>query len=113
VLVAADSSEEAHYLCALLNSSLSTFLAQSSSVDGGKGFGTPGMLNHLNLRRFQPGNSCHLAIAECSVRAHRAAAAGDDLREIEDDLDRLTSQLAGLDQRQLSLIHASLSVRHP
>lgn len=108
VLVAAHSAEEAHYLCARLNSSLSAFLAQSSSVDGGKGFGTPGMLDHLGLRRFDAADSRHLALAACSRRAHEAAAQGDDLGPIEAELDDLVAALVGLNAAQSCRLRAAV-----
>ena len=55
MLVAVDSLDEAHYLCALLNSAVTDFLVRAHSVRGGKGFGSPGMLDYLNLRRYRPG----------------------------------------------------------
>ena len=64
VLVACDTADEAHYLCAMLNSSVSAFLARASSVDGGKGFGTPGTLNYLNIRRFDPSDPRHRELAD-------------------------------------------------
>ena len=66
VLVAADCREEAHYLCAILNSAIVNFLVTSHSVRGGKGFGTPGMLDVLNLRRFDPARGTRRAW--CSAR---------------------------------------------
>jgi hypothetical protein len=108
VLVAVDSAEEAHYLCALLNSSLSAFLAQSSSVDGGKGFGTPGMLDHLGLRRFDPADPRHAALAQCSQRAHAAAAQGADLDAIEAEVDRLVAELAGVNAAQAGRLRAAV-----
>lgn len=100
VVVATQSAEEAHYLCAVVNSPLSAFLARSSSVDGGKGFGTPGMLDYLNLRRFEPANRLHRELAACGLRAHTAAASGGDLDPIEAELERLTATLAGLSAEQ-------------
>jgi len=96
VLVAVDSADEAHYLCAVLNSSLVGFLVASHSVRGGKGFGSPGMLDFLRIRRYDPGNPIHRELALASREAHRAAISGDDGSEIQDRIDRLTAQLWGL-----------------
>ena len=41
VLIETRNDAEAHYLCALLNSSVVNYLVKSHSVKGGKGFGTP------------------------------------------------------------------------
>jgi hypothetical protein len=92
VLVAVDGTDEAHYLCALLNSAIVDFLVRAHSVHGGKGFGTPGMLSRLNLRRFRPDDPIHAELSACSRRAHAAAAAGEDVADVQrrmDDLARM------------------------
>jgi hypothetical protein len=118
VLVACHSTDEAHYLCGLLNSSLVHFLVAAYSVAGGKGFGAPGMLDFLPIGRFNPGDERHLALAALSRQAHRAAlgpgidpAAGpsprkrassflspenaDELKAVQARADRLAAELLG------------------
>jgi hypothetical protein len=70
VLIACESGEEAHYLCALMNSSLVHDLVASHSVAGGKGFGTPSILDYLPLHKFDPENSRHVELAALSRRLH-------------------------------------------
>jgi methylase of polypeptide subunit release factors len=98
VLIACDSLAEAQYLCAVLNSSLVNYLVQSHNVQGGKGFGTPNMLEHLNLRRFDPLNTMHMELAKCAETAHRKMKP-----EIENHVDRLIAELYGLDADKESL----------
>jgi len=77
VLIAVDTVAEAHYVCAVLNSAMVDFLVASHSVGGGKGFGTPGILDFIKLRRFAPADPRHRELAALSQEAHaRAAAAG-------------------------------------
>jgi len=83
VLVACDTSDEAHYLCALLNSARINDLAAACQVRGGKGFGTPGMLDFLPLRRFEPTNPEHRELATLGRQAHIAK---DDAIQREMDL---------------------------
>jgi len=87
VLVACNSADEAHYLCAVLNSSLVGSLVAAHSVAGGKGFGTPGILDVLPIRSFDPADPRHAALAACSRRAHQDAADVD--RQIDQLLDDL------------------------
>ncbi len=75
VLVECASSDEAHYLCALLNSEAINQRVAAHSVRNGKGFGTPGMLQFLGLRRFDPDNPAHQALAAQSRRAHTELSA--------------------------------------
>lgn len=91
VMIACRSLAEAHYLCAVLNSSLVNCLVQAHSVHGGKGFGTPSMLSYLSLRRFDPQNIMHRELASCSEAAHQKIS-----QEIEHRIDCLTAQLYGL-----------------
>ena len=88
VLVACDSADEAHYVCAVLNSAIVNERILACSVRGGKGFGTPGMLEFIPLRRFDPGNPLHVELATLSRQAH--ARAGE---EIQRDIDRLAAKL--------------------
>jgi methylase of polypeptide subunit release factors len=96
VLIACQSLAEAHYLCAVLNSSLVNYLVQSHSVQGGKGFGTPNMLEYLNLRRFDPLNATHEELAKCSKAAHQEMKP-----EIETLIDRLVVKSYGFDANKM------------
>jgi hypothetical protein len=90
VIVACDSADEAHYLCAVLNSAVVNELVRASSVRGGKGFGTPGMLTFIPLRRFQPDNRRHGELAALSRRAH-AATEEDVQADIRREIDGLAA----------------------
>jgi hypothetical protein len=63
-MLAVSDLNEAYYLAALLNSTTVHHLVATSSVQGGKGFGTPGMLDHLPIRRFDAINEMHVALAQ-------------------------------------------------
>lgn len=120
VLVACQSGDEAHYLCAMLNSSPVHFLVASHSVAGGKGFGTPSILDFIPLRRFDPMDPRHAELAACSRQAHRlagssdalaaAARGGEDLSgptgildELQRRIDRLAAGLWGIGAHELPL----------
>jgi hypothetical protein len=74
VLVACESADEAHYLCAVLNSAAVNDRVAAHSVRGGKGFGTPGMLEYLPLARYRSDEPLHAELAALSRKAHAAAA---------------------------------------
>ena len=94
VLVACDSADEAHYLCAVLNSAVVNELVRASSVRGGKGFGTPGMLEFVPLGRFQPDNRRHGELAALSRTAH-AAPEEDVPGNIQRQIDCLAAAVLG------------------
>ena len=104
VLLALESADEAHYACAVLNSAIVDFLVRSHSVCGGKGFGTPSMLDFVRLRRFDAGDPRHAELAACSRMAHVAAASGRPPVETQRRIDQLAAELWGLDASELAAI---------
>jgi len=108
VLVAAKSPDEAHYLCAVMNSAVIGFLVTSHSVRGGKGFGSPGMLDFIRLRQFDPDDPLHRELAASSRQAHEATRRGEDAAEIQHQIDRSAGRLWGLDASELEAIRREL-----
>lgn len=93
VLIACDTLDEAHYVCAVLNGAAVDSLVAAHSVRGGKGFGTPGMLDFIKLARFDPNDSRHSRLAALSRQAHRRAAEGLAYDELQDRIDQLTGNV--------------------
>jgi hypothetical protein len=87
-----------------LNSSVINFITKSHSVEGGKGFGTPSMLDFLPIKRFQETELIHSELAELSREAHRLAANGSDLDSIQQEIDLLVARLLQIPQDDLQLI---------
>ena len=88
VLVACNSADEAHYVCAVLNSAIVSELVSAHSVRGGKGFGTPSMLDFIPLRRFRADDPRHAELAELGRKAHAAL-----LADVQQQIDRLAAEL--------------------
>jgi methylase of polypeptide subunit release factors len=110
-LVECSSANEAHYICALVNSSPFQFAAISYSQEGGKSMGSMHILEHIRIPRFDRKNPVHLRLAELSKQAHEAAEIGDEtrLREIEAEIDRQAAKLWGLSDDELRDIQQSLA----
>jgi hypothetical protein len=110
-LVACDVLEEALYICALLNSSAGDFAIRSFFSTGGGGIGTPVVLEHIRIPRFDSANPVHGRLAELSKEAHAAAARGDaqGLRAIEAEIDQQAAQVWGLSAEELRAVQESLS----
>ena len=75
-------------VCALLNSWLAHDLVSSHSVAGGKGFGTPSILDYLPLRKFDPSDPRHIALFRLSRRLHsllkgKRVSEGEEVAEID------------------------------
>lgn len=98
VLVACDSADEAHYLCAMLNSDIVNQRVAAHSVRGSKGFGTPGMLEYLPLDRYLANDPRHIKLATLSRQAHAAASMPEDrgtdkVAKLQGDIDELAGRL--------------------
>jgi hypothetical protein len=74
VLIAGESGDEAHYLCGMLNSKPVNAIVSAHCVSGGKGFGTPSILDYVPLRRFNPDDARHAELAALSRHLHHLAA---------------------------------------
>lgn len=94
-LVACATSDEAHYLCAMLNSATLNRCAAAHSPRGAKSFGTPGMFEYLPLRRFQADDAAHAELARLSRAAHAAAENAAALADIQARIDALASAAWG------------------
>jgi hypothetical protein len=104
VLIAVEAREEAHYLCALLNSAIVGFLVASHSVRGGKGYGTPSMLDYIRLRRFDRHRPEHLELAQLSLRAHQMVQEKRPINAVQERIDRVAGQLWDLSGREIDVV---------
>lgn len=109
-IVPLHDENEAHYVCACMNSAPARFTIEAYSQKGGKSFATPQALEHVGVPRYSPENSIHVDLARCSRRAHESVAADvdRDMKEIETSLDGLAAQLWGLTPPELKDLHLSL-----
>ncbi|MGB9887357.1 MAG: HsdM family class I SAM-dependent methyltransferase [Moorellales bacterium] len=89
-LVATSSPDEAHYLCAVINSRLFNRAAQAYSQKGGKSFGSGHLLQYLRVPRFDRKQGLHRDLASLSHRAHVLKGLGDGrgLAEVEAEIER-------------------------
>jgi methylase of polypeptide subunit release factors len=93
-LFATDSESEAHYLCAIINSKpVREFIKSFSSA--GRGFGTPSVMEHVGIPKFDPQNPLHKKLAEISKKCHELKAEGreKEIEELEKENDKLVMQL--------------------
>ena len=96
-LIAVDSHPEAHYLCALLNSTpVREFIKSYSSA--GRGFGAPSVMKHVGIPKFDPDNEVHADLAELSRQLHALKKNGRlaQTPPLEKRVDALAKRLFGL-----------------
>lgn len=97
-----DDADEAHYLCACLNSSPFEFTVLSHAQPGGKSFAQPGMLTRLRLPKFEPYNPAHQAMIAISRHAH------DNEGETPHDYHETAAQVWHLTDDELADVVQSL-----
>jgi adenine-specific DNA-methyltransferase len=93
-LIATDDEDEAHYLCAVVNSSaVREFIRSYSSA--GRGFGTPSVMTHVGVPRFQSTKRLHTRLAQHSRTLHDLQKRGkpDEIGLLEKDVDGLVCEL--------------------
>jgi hypothetical protein len=107
MMVALDTGEEAHYLCAALNSAPSRLVVSSYAVEISM---DTHILENVKIPRFSAKNATHQKLAELSQEAHRAAATGDrgKVAIAEQEIDRTVRRLWGLSDDEMEDIRGSL-----
>jgi len=102
--------DEAHYFCALINTSVASLISASYSTS--KSFGTPTVVEFVPIPRYNSQDSLHQSLVLLSQRSHQLAAQGkegeEELRRVEEEIDRQAAELWGLTEEELKDIQASL-----
>ncbi len=97
---------EAHYVCAILNSEIFTNLVSMFSMKGAKGFASVNILKTVRLPKFDADNPRHKQLALESTHAHHAIKQGLDVAWIERKINQLAEELffAELDPHSRDLL---------
>jgi len=91
---AVSSKAEAHYLCAIINSKpVRDFIRSFSSA--GRGFGTPSVMEHVGIPKFDTKNKIHIKLADLSMECHKLKLKGEDreIEKLEEEIDELVKKL--------------------
>lgn len=85
---------EAHFVCALLNSSACRQFVRSFS-SAGRGFGAPSIINNINIPKFDSKNKRHKELSKLSMEAHKFASEGKEkeLKKVEQMVDKKAKEL--------------------
>ncbi len=107
-----ENEDEAHFICAVLNSNVID-LAIRSIAGGTKSFGTPKIIeNTVRIPKFDANNNIHRKLAELSKKAHEVASKEeeDELREVEEEIDRQVAKFFGLSEGEMGEVKGALRV---
>jgi hypothetical protein len=94
-LMTAKSADEAHYLCAILNSRIIDEFIKSFS-SGGRGFGAPSVVKNIAIPRYDEGRKTHRRLAELSRLAHGEVEHGRDISGVEEKINATVEELWNL-----------------
>jgi hypothetical protein len=99
-LIATNNEAEAHYLCAIINASpVREFIKSFSSA--GRGFGTPSVMSHVGIPKFDPENELHQKLARLSKALHALKAENklDEVTRLEKEVDAFAYKLFGIESK--------------
>lgn len=103
---------EAHYFCSLLGSASADMVIRARTPGGGGGLASPSILQHVAIPRFDRSDPLHQSLSSLSQRAHQLAAKGKDpgneLIQVEEEIDRKAAELWGITTKELAEIRRSL-----
>ena len=107
MLCPCDTAAEAHYVCALLNSSPAQFIVKSYAIETSI---STHVLDHVRIPKFDPNEKLHVGLAESSATCHTAAPSATDaeLTALETANDELAARLWNLSAVELKDIRESL-----
>jgi hypothetical protein len=107
IAVPCGSGEEAHYVCALINSSPARSAASGYIVL----HPSPHIMEHIGIRTFDPNNRTHTRLSDLSKGCHAAAAKGDakQLAALEAEMDKAAANLWGITADELKAIQEALA----
>ncbi len=92
------NEDEAHYLCAILNSSLVNFAMRSYAPL----FYSTHLLSYLRIPKYDPELRLHRELSSLSSKAHLNSEEDDELRHIQEELDLVICKLWNVKKGELS-----------
>lgn len=96
-LIATEGEDEAHYLCAIINSkAVRKFVKSYSSA--GRGFGAPSVMEHVAIPKFEKSNALHNQLSQLSKLLHRLKREEKErhIETTEEEVENALRQLFGL-----------------
>jgi hypothetical protein len=107
IAVDCEGREEAHFVCALLNSSPANFIVRGYVAL----HPSPHIMNYICIPKFNLKDTLHMRLAESSAACHTAVGSASDekIAALESANDELAAQLWSLSAAELKDIKISLA----
>lgn len=115
MFIPSNNEQEAHYLCAILNSSLTQLIVTSYSVL----HVSTHVVKYMGIKKFNPKNKLHLKLSELSKKAHELAkkyyeqndlVAWEELKKVEEEIDKTVAKLYEITDEELEEIKKTLRI---
>jgi len=108
MLCPCDSAEEAHFVCAFLNSTLAQFIVKSYALETSV---STHVLNYVRIPKFDAKNRLHVQLAEISVACHAAApyASETELAKLEKAVNETAAAIWEISDVELRDIESRLA----
>lgn len=116
MLIPFSTEDEAHYVSSVLNSSIAQLFVASYVIETAI---STHITERIRIPKFDQNNSIHLRLSSLSKKAHTLAKQiyedkqndlMENLRQIEDEIDKLVSKLYGITNDELSAIKECLKI---
>jgi len=108
VFVPCQCEDEAHFICAVLNSSVVRLIVSSYLHL----HPSPHVMDYVRVPTYDPQNDLHQKLSDLSAQAHKLKNEGkeSELAKIEEEIDRLVAQLYRLTIDELKEIRKCLAI---
>ncbi len=105
MLVPFEDENEAHYVCAILNSTPARFIVLSYAINIQLG---PHLLENVKVPKYDSKNETHKELARVSKRCHEKVEGGVSVADLEDQIDELAAECWDLSKAERNDIKESL-----
>jgi len=105
MLVPFQQQDKAHYVCALLGSSIARFVVQAYTISTQQ---STHILENIKVPKFNPKDDTHKELARLTKQCHERVAAGISVVDLEEQIDELAAKMWGLSKEELKDIKDSL-----
>jgi hypothetical protein len=107
MMIPFENKESAHYLCAILNSSIARFIVKTYTVTTQI---STHILEYIKMPKFDEKNKVHLELSNLSEQCHEANLKNETktIGELELKIDQAAARIWGIDDKELEAMQQTL-----
>ncbi|MEM3872619.1 MAG: hypothetical protein QXE05_08685 [Nitrososphaeria archaeon] len=107
MFIPVEDEDEAHYICAFLNTSIARLIVASYVIETGI---STHVLQNLFIPKFNREDKRHKMLSDLSKKAHELAKQNqeDELKKVEDKMDEIVAEIYGLTNNELDEVKKCL-----